>query len=151
MKSRIVTSMFLLLTFPFIANSQPADKSYKQQIEKFFALVQNNKYGEAIDYIYGGNKWMKAKPDEIANVRTSFSGLTAIVGDFLGYENITEEFIGTRYVVAEYIALFDRQPFRFYFRFYKPKDAWMIDAFGYQGDLDEWLQQKSKNNYLYQK
>jgi hypothetical protein len=151
MKSRIVSTIFLVLAFTCLANSQASDRSYNLQIQKFFAFVQANKYGEAIDYIYSGNKWMKAKPDEIANVRTSFNGLTALVGEFRGYENITEESIGTRYVVAEYMALFDRQPFRFYFRFYKPEDSWVIDAFGYQGDLDEWLQQKSKDSYLYHK
>ncbi len=151
MRLRISIIFLALVAFPFLAVSQPADTSYKATVGKFFELIKAEKYTEAIDYIYSSNRWISSKGDEIASLKATFSSLPSVVGAFTGCENITEESIGSRYVTMEYAVYFERQPFRFYFRFYRPRDIWIIEAFGYKGDLDEWLQDKSKNRYLYLK
>ncbi len=149
MNSRLMIQTILLSIISICANSQSNERTYLQQINKFFALIKDGKYGESIDYIYSTNRWTMAKSDDIASMKANVAGLTSMVGEFCGYESIAEEYIGSRYVVCEYMALFERQPLRVYFRFYRPKDDWVIEGFGYKADLDEWLHEKSKNKFLY--
>jgi hypothetical protein len=62
MKIKIYSLSILLFILCFTSIlSQPIDKEYNKHIEKFFSLVNVDKYDEAIDYIYSNNPWMKLK------------------------------------------------------------------------------------------
>jgi hypothetical protein len=143
--------LFSVILRPSPASNQPADTPYREHINKFFDLILRHKAVEAVDFIYSTNTWMKLKSDDIAKVKSGFGSLSDIVGEFTGYEPISEQYVGTRYIVSDYIAWYERQPLRFTFRHYKPRDVWIIDAFGYEGDLANWLQEKSKTKHLYKR
>ncbi len=90
---------------------------------------------------------MKSKGDEVAKVRNTFQGMATMIGDFLGDELLVEEHMGQKFVHLNYVVYFDRQPLRFYFQFYKPKDTWVTYAFGFKDDIDDWLAEKAKNKF----
>jgi len=147
MKFRLCLILVFTLLLPCVVLSQPADTGYRKQIEQFFSLMKDGKYPESVDYIYSGSPWMKSKGDEIAKVRNAFQGMTTMIGGFIGDELVVEEHLGQKLVHLNYVVYFERQPLRFYFQFYKPKDAWMTYAFGFKDDMDDWLAEKAKTKY----
>ena len=129
--------------------SQITDKGYQPMLDKFFSMIKDGKYTDAVDYIYSSNPYMKLKAEGIAQVKTSIQGLPSLVGEYRGYEVLIDQALSSRYVHIDVAVYFDRQPFRFYFDFYKVKDGWMTNTFGYNDDLDEWAKERAKNKYLY--
>ncbi len=149
MKLRILFVTICMMAIPFSVYSQSLDKGYLKQVENFFALVKENKYADAVDYLYTPNPWIKATADDVANIRSNLGNLASLLGKYIDNQQLTEEFIGDRYVHLDYVVNFDRQPFRFYFQFYKAKDKWLIINFGVKGDFEDWAADKAKNRYLY--
>jgi hypothetical protein len=91
----------------------------------------------------------ETKTDDIAKVRSNLIGLNNLVGKYLGNEFLIEKTISSRFIRVEYIVYFERQPFRFYFVFYKPENEWIIHKFGYVDNVGEWLEEKTKGEFLY--
>ena len=60
-------------------------------------------------------------------------------GDYNGYELITEKGVGSNLKLLSYIVKYDKQPVRFIFIYYKPKDVWKIYTFQFNTNLDDEL------------
>jgi hypothetical protein len=139
--------LFILFSVKLL--SQPIDNEYKKNIKEFFSMINDEKFDDAVDYMYSSNPWIKSKTDELAKVKSSINGLKNLVGKYIGNDFLTEETLSSRLVRTEYIVYFQRQPFRFYFVFYKPEDEWMTYEFGYHDSVGDWLEEKTKTKYLY--
>jgi hypothetical protein len=140
--------LVVLIITPSRLCSQVSDKGYLEIVNNFFALIQNDKYGEAVDLMNSTNPWMKAKSDEIAKVRSGMADLPSLAGSILSHEVLSEASIGPGFIHLDYIVNFERQPLRFYFDFHKVRDRWNTFSFGYKDDLKDWASEKAKLNYL---
>jgi len=113
--------------------AQPND--YHDIAAKFFELVEHKKPGEAVDYVFGTNPWLEKVPDQVAAVRTQFSGLEALVGQYIDHEILIDTEISSRYVYVYFLAAYERQPIKVEFHFYRPKDKWVLLNFYFNADI----------------
>lgn len=132
--------IIMLISFPFHANA--AD--YNSEIAKFFALYESGKKIEAIDTLYSTNPWMSSASDAIQNIKTQLQGIEKLVGNYNGKELLGEHNIKNRFVHVTYIALYDRQPVRMEFQFYRPKSDWIIYSFSFDIKIDEEIEKGAR-------
>ncbi len=130
--------MRLLLTIILVTLSWSVSASdYKEEIQKFFSLYESNKKIAAVDSIYSTNPWMSSAADSIQNIKMQFQGIEKLVGKYNGKELIDELNIKNRFVHVTYLALYDRQPVRMEFQFYKPRNNWIIYSFSFDIEFDD--------------
>ena len=132
MKLKILISTILFL-FSF------ESFAYQKEIDKFFKLYEEGKIVEAVDSIYSTNKWMGNKSDEIQNVKTQMQNLQNLVGEYHGKVKLGEESLEDRLTYISYLTMFERQPVRLEFVFYRPKDKWIIYSYSFDDNIDEEL------------
>ncbi|CAL2102228.1 protein of unknown function [Tenacibaculum sp. 190130A14a] len=82
--------------------------------------------------------------DGIENVKSQLTNFLGLVGDYYGHEKITDKSIGKSYKLVSYMVKYDRQPIRFTFVFYKPKDKWQVQNFRFDDNLDDELRESGK-------
>ena len=69
-------------------------------------------------------------------MKSQFENIEKLVGEYNGKVLIDETNIKNRFVHITYLALYDRQPVRMEFQFYKPKNDWVIYSFSFDIDFD---------------
>jgi hypothetical protein len=113
--------------------------AHQSEIDKFFKLYESGKIIEAVDSIYSTNKWIDRKSDDIHNLKTQLQNLTGLVGEYHGKVKLGTSDIEDRLVHVTYLALYERQPVRLEFLFYRSKDKWAIYSFSFDDDIDDEL------------
>jgi len=137
-----VIMIMLLLGVSLTATSQSTPKEYA---DKFFNDYAEQSASIALDNLYSTNEWMTRKTDAITNLKNQLEGLDQdFVGDYYGYELITQKNLTSSYSLLSYLVKFDRQPIRFTFHFYKPADNWKVHSFQFDGDIDAELDEASR-------
>lgn len=144
----IVAVIIGSVTF-FAAADNNSDNDYDKKIEIFFSQLQAGAYQQAVDFIYSDNPWISAKSDEVQKLKTQFVGLPDLLGSYLSYERLVKVTTANRLVFIQYFVAFERQPIKFTFQFYKPRDKWMIFSFSYADDIEEMLVEKAQYNFLH--
>lgn len=129
-----------VLLFP--VSAYPA--GYSDEIAKFFELYEKGQKVEAVDSIYSTNPWMGSAADSIHNIKIQLQGIEKVVGNYNGVELIGEYAVKDRFVHVTYLALYDRQPVRMEFQFYRPKDDWIIYSFAFDIDFDNEIEQGAR-------
>lgn len=118
-------------------------------VDKFFIDYQNSGSSEAIDKLYSTNKWMDRATDAITKLKGQLEGLNEdFVGKYYGYELIVEKKLAESYILLSYLVKFDRQPVRYTFQFYKPKDNWLIYSFKFDGGIGDEIEEAAKLYFL---
>ena len=133
-----VSTMTLLAPLAVIAQEQP-DK----MVIKFFELYEKNS-DEAFNYLYSNNEWMQRSQDDIDYLKTQIKNATAVMGEYYGYEIITSRQVGESFVLYSFMVKYDRQPIRFIFEFYKPKDKWKTYGFSFDEDMDDDIENSAR-------
>ncbi len=128
---QIISVLLLILSAPVFAGD------YKAEIQKFFTLYESGKKVEAVDSIYSTNPWMSSAADSIQNIKTQLQGIEKLVGNYNGKEFVDELNVKDRFVHVTYLALYDRQPVRMEFQFYKPMSDWIIYSFSFDVNFDD--------------
>ena len=122
-----------------------AQSTPEQIMDKFFQEMVTEKPDKVIDDFYAHMPWLANIKDEIAKLKTNFKSLPDYFGKFCGQALITKKEIGGgALVLYTYLVKYERQPVRFVFKFYKPKDSWIAYGFSYDMNLDEELDQSVK-------
>jgi hypothetical protein len=85
------------------------------------------------------------KKDEVQNVKSQLQNLTSLVGEFHSKVKLGEEHIAERLYHISYLALYERQPVRLEFVFYKPKENWVIYSFSFDDEIDEELEKFARD------
>ena len=137
---------FLILAFVILFSNTilMAQSTSEEIINEFFKKYEKSPQ-DAVDYAFGTNKWMvERKKDAIDNVKTQLSSFIGLVGDYYGYEKVTEKSIGESFKLVSYMLKYDRQPVRFTFVFYKPNEKWQVQNFQYDDNLDDELEESGK-------
>lgn len=111
----------------------------------FFKLYENN-VTDAVSYVFSTNHYF-TKP-QVIEITKKLNDVIKIVGEFYGYEPIQKESIGNNFILLNYIIKYERQPIKFSFVLYKPKDKWILYNFNFNSELDEELQSAAKINLL---
>jgi hypothetical protein len=128
---KFMAVVLLLLSSPVFAGS------YQDEIDKFFLAYEAGKISEAVDGLYQTNQWINPVGDEVVQVKSQLSSLQSLVGKNMGKELIATNNVKGRFVQVTYMLLYERQPVRAEFQFYKPKNDWVIYSFGFDTDFDD--------------
>jgi len=129
-----------LLLFPFItllAFSLFAQNSTQEIIDEFFTKYEKSPM-MGIDFIFETNKWMiENNSDGISNVKTQLSNVLNQIGSYQGFDQLAICTLGDNYKVINYMVRYERQPLRFIFIFYKPKNTWQIQNFQFNDSFED--------------
>ena len=140
-KIKLMTLSILVLLSTNILMAQTTTEEITDEFFKTYEKSPQN----AVDYVFGTNKWMiDRNKDGIENVKTQLASFLGLVGDYYGYEKITEKSVGESYKLVSYMIKYDRQPVRFTFVFYRPKDKWQVQNFQYDDRLDDEIEESGK-------
>ncbi len=143
--------LFLFVCCLSFSSFAQAQSTPEQIIDKFFQELVSEKPDKVIDDFYVHMPWVTNIKDEIAKLKTNFKSLPDYFGKFCGQALITKKEIGGgALVVYTYLVKYERQPVRFVFKFYKPKDTWLAYGFSYDMGLDDELDQSVKLQNLKQ-
>lgn len=147
----LAITVILATGISFIHSHQASgtESNYNLLVDSFFEKMDSGAYGDAIDFIYSNNPWMANKTDDIRQLKTQFRGLSDVTGKYLGHKFLLSEEMTDRFVFINHIVYMERQPIRFYFSFYKVGDNWTTYSFGYTDDIEEWIEEKAKTNFIY--
>jgi len=124
-----------------------SQKSTDELTESFFTEFKSDT-DKAFDNLFGTNKWMMENKDGATKVKYQIRENASLVGEYMGYEKIGEKSLSESLKIAVYLVKYERQPFRFVFKYYKPKDKWMIFNFSYDESIDDDLEEMMKYDYL---
>lgn len=133
---------FLLLCSVFLfvcAGKVKAQGQTPSDISKKFFELYATKPMDAIDQLFADVKKNKQVNDDITAIKKNLKVTIDQDGDYYGYEPITEKNVGTTLKLLSYMVKYDKQPVRFVFIYYKPKDVWKIYTFQFNTNLDEEL------------
>ncbi|WP_409525707.1 hypothetical protein [Nitrincola sp. MINF-07-Sa-05] len=113
--------------------------AYQGEIDKFFSLYESGKVTEAVDSIYSTNKWLDRKSDDVEKVKSQLSNINNLVGEYYGKTKLGVSDIEDRLIYVSYLALYERQPIRMEFVFYRPEEKWIIYSFSFDDNIDNEL------------
>ena len=122
-----------------------AQTSEKEIPIEFFRIFKTEPM-KAMDYAFSTNSWMERNIDGVESVKAKFKDILPLIGDYYGYEMITEKKIGNNLKLISYILKYDRQPIRFTFVLYKPQDKWQVQNLNWDVDLDDEIEESAKQN-----
>ncbi len=133
----------LLLSF----SNLKAQTSIDKITDEFFEIYEKAPL-KAIDYAFNNNKWIKSNTETIESLKTQFASTLKLLGEFYGYEEITEKTIGKNILLRSYLLKYDLQPIRFTFIFYKPNEDWRVQNFKYDDSILIELEESAKIYWL---
>lgn len=140
MKNLLLTAALLISLSALNLFSQSPEK----MIKDFFDIYEKNRPVEALDSLYANSPWLERIRDDVEQLKSQFRDLKNIVGEYNGYEALFKKNVKDCYLVFTYLIKFDRQPIRFVFEFYKPKDKWYLYGFSYDDGFADDLQEVMK-------
>ena len=136
-----LTFIALVFTLGIVKTSGQA--TTKEITDKFFGLYATDPI-KAVEYGFSTNKWMDRKQDDVANLKSKLKDIVSLLGEYDGYELLSEKTAGQSTKMVTFIVRYDREPVRFTFLFYKPKDTWRLNNFSYDEDIDKDLEEATK-------
>ena len=137
---RIITLLVMLTSLSFAQTNT----TYQGEIDQFFNLLEKGESREAVKSIYSTNPWMNKKPEDVQQLSQKLDNLLELVGDYCGNLYLVDTNVKDRFVHVVYLALYERQPIRVEFQFYKAKEDWMIYAFSFDVDFDDDIEEITK-------
>ncbi len=115
-------------------------------VDNFFSKYKDSSPSDAIDYIFGTNK--SFMPEQIAELKNKLTTTTLAVGAFNGTEQITIKRTSPSLVFYSYLVKHDKQPLRFTFIFYKPKEQWILYKFKFDDQVDTELEESGRIYFI---
>ena len=134
MRILIFCSLFLL-ALP-TAQAQTTSDALLEEFFTKYALDTDTGF----DYLFGTNRWMGADNEGVNNVKSRIKNLLGLVGNYIGYEVISEKALGESLKKVVVVVKYERQPLRFNFELYKPDKTWIIFNFSFNEELFEMLE-----------
>lgn len=102
----------------------------------FFVNFEKNP-GLAYTNLFAGSVWLT--PATIETNKTEFTRFLSEIGTYCGYELITTKKVGESYILKSFLIKYERQPLRFTFLLYKPRDKWFVQNFSWDSTLEDEL------------
>jgi len=142
MKKSIILFLGSLLFLSVSSAQEPA-----KIIEQFFSTYPKN-IDKAVTDIFKTNNSSTRKRDEITKLKNQLIFDVNKVGQYYGFEFISERKIGQSLVLYSYLLKYELQPIRFSFIFYYIEEKWVLFKFGYDADVITELEESAKFYYL---
>lgn len=118
-------------------------------VESFFFTYEEKGIYNALDNVFQTNEWLlKQSTGDIENLKKDLNAHINLIGNYCGYEIISERSIGESLKHYSCIVKYDRQPLRFSFMFYKAGSSWVLYNFRYDDNLIDELDEAAKFYYL---
>lgn len=133
MKKRYCLYLFTL-TLLLLSNLVQAQNQPDDLVKKFFGTYQKSP-DIALDELFKTNQWMLNNSDGLKNLENQLNNTLQLVGDYKGFEKISEIKKGQSIIELTYFVKYERQPLRFVFLYYKPMDQWRINNFYFDDKL----------------
>lgn len=133
--------LFLML---FAGKASFAQNTPEGITKSFFDLYKKGTIDEAIDYIFGTNKYAENNREGIDDLKRKLKKTISIEGEYNGYDLLYKKTAGDNLVVLTLLVRHERDPLTFRLLFYKPADKWMLQNFKYNNKMDEELEEASK-------
>lgn len=126
-----------------------AAEDYEPIVDRFFAAMRDGEAIEATDFLFAGNPWLsKAGAERTQALKTQLAGLPKLAGTLKGSEKIMEERVGDNYVYLVYLGLYERQPIRFKFHFYRPDGKWRFQNIAFDANVAEDVEKQTDQKLL---
>jgi len=131
-----------------IVNYSVYSQAKSEDITNEFFEQYKNSPMEAVDYAFSTNQWFERNMDAVENVKSQLDKVLNLIGEYYGHEIITEKSLGQSLKLVSYLVKYNRQPLRFTFVLYKPKDRWQVQNFLFDDNLGDELKEAGKINNL---
>ncbi len=135
---KILLTLCPLLLFYCTTKAQVQEQNPTDISKKFFEMYAAKPL-DAIDYLFSDVKKNKQISDDITAIKKNLKMTIDQDGVNNGYELITEKNVGANLKLQSYMVKYDKQPVRFIFIYYRPKDVWKIYTFQFNTNMDEEL------------
>jgi hypothetical protein len=139
MKKLLPRLILMGFVFIFFSLKSSGQATIKEITDKFFNLYSTDPQ-KAIEYGFSTNKWFDKKQDDISTLKSKLKDFMGLVGEYEGYEFLSEKSAGSNLKMITYIVRYEREAVRFIFLFYKPKDKWQLNNFSFDENIDKELQ-----------
>ncbi|MFP4088752.1 MAG: hypothetical protein ACLFUB_05930 [Cyclobacteriaceae bacterium] len=137
MKKVLITLLWLCCNGLALAQS-----SVNELTDRFFSLYESENPRTAMLYAFDTNPYISANDDGVINLLNQLNGILEVVNSYTGYEKVSEEAVGSKLMYRTYLVYYDRQPLRFMFEFYRPRDRWVFSNVMFDTDYAEERRQK---------
>ena len=137
-------NIVLLISMLLLTNVSAEPLSPEQTINEVISLLKSGKPLEAFEMAFSGNEHMKEKKADMDQLKFGFSGFVSQVGIPYDCELLISKSLKNRYKIVKYLCLSEKQPFEINFDFYRPKNEWRLQAFGYSSEIDEIIEESSR-------
>lgn len=127
MKNKLLVLIFCVIALS-VSNTVNAQNLPEDQINRFFVSYKNSPE-KALDELFATNKWLTENQGDLNNVKVQLNNTLLLIGNYHGYEKISEIAKGESLIQLTYFGKYERQPLRFIFLFYKPNKEWRIQNF----------------------
>ncbi|MCE7058075.1 hypothetical protein LZF95_25560 [Algoriphagus sp. AGSA1] len=117
------------------ASSQSEEALTPEKInERFFDLYDSKGPSEALEFVFSTNDWIDQ--NQTSEVKNKLIKLIKQLGDYQGQEVVSKRSISEDYLLYSFLIKYDRQPIRYLFIYYKPKNKWQLQNFQYDDNLE---------------
>ena len=104
---------------------------------------KENSPSQPIDYILGTNPYLNS-PEQATELKKHLTGASDASGSVNGVELIAVKNVSPSFMLCTYLVKHDKQPLRFWFILYKPKDKWVLHRFKFDAQLDAELEEAGR-------
>lgn len=136
--------VLLVLLIPSITSAS----DYQDEIDQFFELYKQGKVEESVESIFKSNQFTATNSDLIGNVKNQLSSASEMVGSLKHIEKIGTYNVDDLIVHITYLVIYERQPVRFEFQFFKVDDKWRINTFSFDTGIDDDIEQLARKQAL---
>ncbi len=116
-------------------------------IDTFFKKYKQEGTAKAIDYIFSFNPSL-VNVSQLTDLKSKLDSTRNLLGNFDSQELITQKSISNSLVLFSYLVKHEKQPIRFTFIFYKPKNDWTLYKFKFDDQADTELEEASKIYFI---
>ncbi|WP_345212385.1 hypothetical protein [Mucilaginibacter gynuensis] len=111
-------------------------------IDKFFKAYGKESTNAAVMGLFKTNKLVDST--KLVDLVSKIDAERALLGDYHGKELIVQKKASGSLVLYSYLVKHEKQPVRFTFMFYKPKNEWMIYRLYFDDQVETELQDSAK-------
>jgi ABC-type transporter MlaC component len=142
-----VIAAVALAFFAVHAQTQAAESSGYQAIaDKFFALLEQGKSEEAIDYAFSTNVALKNLPGKSEQLKAQFGEIERQLGSYHSHTRLAETKVANMFVYQHYFVAYDQQPISLRLKFYKARDTWRVYAVQFDTELSSLIEKQTDQN-----
>ena len=135
--------LFIIILI-FTSTSVIAQTETTEKItETFFKTFKESPVNAYLN-LFADNKWMKDKKSDIETNKIKLGDFFSGLGEYYGYEPITEKSAGESYLLKSFLVKYERQPIRITFLLYRPNNKWQIQNFSYDTAIEDELEEAAK-------